>query len=156
MIKRNKTLLVAVVLLVTCAMAELLYPRGAGAAWPTTSATRCWSIDSGTFMKARIIPAGGGFYTVHSIIVMNGSIHNVGTGTAYVQGNSVHLVGSDAGKGPDAMWTSQGYTVLNKTTLVGTTEGIGHDKNYGDGSLDTEYSGGAITLTPISCTAIWQ
>jgi hypothetical protein len=109
-------------------------------------------------MKAQITPVGGGFYSVHNMFVENGTIQNIGTGTAYIRGNLVYLVSADAGAGVGsaAMATGQGWTVLNKTTLVGTAEGIGHDKNYTDGSLDTEYNSGPITLKPVSCSAIWQ
>lgn len=126
------------------------------AGWPTTVATRCWSIGSGMYMKWRITPTGGSFYNINGIIVSDGAIQNVMSGTAFVKGNLVYMTVSSSGKDSDAMWTSQDNIVIDKKTLIGQVEGIGHDESYGDGSLDTAYSGGPITFTPVACSSIWQ
>jgi hypothetical protein len=54
------------------------------------------------------------------------------------------------------MYTGLSYIVLNKDTLVGREQWIGHDKNFRDGSLDTEYQSTPITLRPVACTVIWK
>ena len=107
------------------------------AAWPTTTASRCWTAGPGLYLQAQITPTGGGYYTIGGIVVENKHIGNMMSGAAYVRGMSVYMTVSTAGKNSIAMWTGQGYVVFNKSTLVGKYEDIGHDKNYVDGSLDT-------------------
>lgn len=143
--------------LVLLAILGLLLPTAASAdSWPLATATKCWSVGGGFFMKARITPAGDGFYDTRYIIVANKTIHNVGSGTAYLRGTSVFWETAEAGKDATSMYVSLNYLVFNKDTLVGQTKGIGHDKNFADGSLDTEYGAGALTLKPMACTALWQ
>jgi hypothetical protein len=156
----KKTYYATAVLLIST-IAGVFDATAAPAPWPTTKATRCWSITDNSstpeermFLQARIIPMGSGFYTMNDVIVANGSIHNIGSGTAYVRGNSVYITTSDAGKDSSAMWAGLTYTVLDRNTLIGKHEGVGHDINYADSTIDTEYSSG--TLTPVSCTSIWQ
>jgi hypothetical protein len=147
----------AVAVLFLSAIVGVLHASEASADWPTTAATLCWSVGSGTFIKARITPEGGNFYTVNSIIVSNGSIHNVQIGTAYTRGDLVYWTTAGAGKDSIAMWTGQSYLVINRYTLAGKIKSIGHDKNFADGSLDTEYSAEPINpLIPVSCPSIWQ
>jgi hypothetical protein len=126
----------------------------ARAAWPTTKATICWSYGTGAFMKAQITPQGSGFFTVNSILIENGKLNNVGGGTAYIKGDTVYWTLDLAGNGQEAMWTDQIYLVINKTSLVGQFESISHDKNFAEGSLDTEYEINSITLTPVPCKVV--
>lgn len=126
----------------------------ARAAWPTTPGLRCWSYGTGAFIKAQINPEGKGFFTVSSILIENGLLNNVGGGTAYIKGETVYWSLNVAGNSQEAMWASQNYLVINKRSLVGQLESIGHDKNYADGSLDTEYESNTITLTPVQCSTI--
>ncbi len=145
----------AAVLLIST-IAGVFYATEVSAAWPTTTATRCWSIaPESLVMQARITPTGGGFSTLNILIVKNGSIHNIGSGTAYVRGKSVYMTVDHAGKDSVAMWTGQEYAVLDKKTLIGESESIGHDYNYDDSSLDTQYGSG-VFLTPVPCTSLWQ
>jgi len=148
----------AVAVLFLSATVGMLHASEASADWPTTAAaTLCWSDGTGLFIKARITPQGSNFYTVNSVIVSNGSIHNVVIGTAYTRGDLVYWTTAQAGKDSIAMWTSQSYLVLNRYTLAGKIKSIGHDKNFADGSLDTEYSAEPINpLIPVSCPSIWQ
>lgn len=126
------------------------------AAWPSAPATRCWSFGpEGDFIKARIIPQGSGFFAVSSILIENGKFQNVGGGTAYVKGDSIYWTLNFAGNDETAMWTSQSYLIINKRTLSGQLESIGHDINYNDDTLDTEYrSSNPLTLTPIQCAKV--
>ena len=128
----------------------------ASAAWPTRPATRCWSIDGGAgFLQSRINPLGGGFYSMSNIIVVGGIVNNVESGTAYMKGSQVLASSGGAGKNTEAMWTGQAYLTFDKNTMLGQYEGIGHDRSYKDMSIDTEYNE-PLTLTPVSCTLIWQ
>lgn len=146
--KRNPTALVPLLSTVF----GLSYPTITSAAWPTATATRCWSAPSGTYIKARIIRLGHGFYAINGVVTKNSVIHNIQTGTAYIQGASVYMTTADSGKDAEAMWTSQSYSVFDKKTLIGQYDSIGNDKNYADGSIDTEHTSG--TLTPVPCSSI--
>ena len=149
---RRMTLVLALAVL-----AAAVFPTKASAdSWPLVAATKCWSMGGGAYLKARITPAGDGFYDTRYVIVINKVLNNVGNGTAFLRGTSVFWAGADAGKNSAAMWTGQNYFHLNKNTLVGQWKGIGHDKNFADGSLDTEYDAFPVTLTPVACNAIWQ
>ncbi len=105
-------------------------------------------------MKAQINPEGNGFFTVSSILINNGKLKNVGGGTAFIKGNLVYWAQNFAGNDQVAMWTSQSYLLINKNTLVGQLKSISHDKNYADGSLDTQYESNPITFTPVSCSLV--
>ena len=120
-------------------------------AWPTTSALRCWSYGTESFLKAKIQPEGSGFFRIGSVFVENGNIKNIGNGAAYIKGDFVYWTLNLVGNDEASMWSSQSYLILNKRNLIGQIESIGHDKNYLDGSLDTQYESRAISLTPISC-----
>ncbi len=126
----------------------------ARAAWPTGSAIRCWSYGTGAYIKAKITSQGSGFFSVSSILIEDGKLNNVGGGTAYVKGDSVYWTINNAGNDQVAMWTSQSYLIINRLTLIGQIESIGHDKNYADGSLDTQYESNPLTLTPVSCKVV--
>jgi len=67
----------------------------------------------------------------------------------FLCGGTVLMTVNSAGKDDEAMWTSTTYVVLSAATLNGTYESIGHDRNYFDLSIDTEYEYG--TLTRIGC-----
>jgi hypothetical protein len=108
------------------------------------------------FLKARITPAGDGFYDTRYILIKNRAILNVGTGAAYLRGTSLFWTIANAGADANAMWTSEDYLVLDRNTLVGQAKSIGHDKNFSDGSLDTQYTSGPMTLAPVACAAIWR
>lgn len=152
----QKKYYVAAALLIS-AVAGAFYATEVSAAWPTTKSTLCWSVSPGVFVKAQITPMGGGFYTTNHIAVEKGGIINIGTGTAYIKGNSVYWTIADAGKDSVAMSTSISFMVLNKNTLIGKSESIYHDKNYADDSLDTEYQVENTELTtPVPCNSIWQ
>lgn len=150
---KTRKLLAVVAAFLVSAILGMMHAGEASAAlpkavWPMTTAIRCWSIESGMFIKARIAPQSSGFFTLSFIVVSKGAIHNVGTGTAYLRGDLVYLMLGDVGNDSNAMWTSQSYKVINRYTLTGQEESIGHDKNYADSSLDTEYTSSLSTLPP--------
>ncbi|WP_045227258.1 hypothetical protein [Methyloterricola oryzae] len=119
-------------------------------AWPTAPALRCWSYGTESFLKAKIRPEGNGFFNISSVLVENINLKNVGNGVAYIKGDTVYLALNLVGNDQTSMWSSQNYLIINKRNLTGQSESIGHDKNFIDGSLDTEYDSSTITLTPVS------
>ena len=115
---------------------------------------RCWSYGIESFLKANIKPDGNGFFRISSVLIENGNLKNIGNGSAYIKSDIVYWALNLVGNDQASMWSSQNYLILNKRTLIGQIEYIGHDKNYTDGSLDTEHGSKTIALTPVACRSL--
>lgn len=138
---------------------SMFFPSGTHAAWPTTASTLCWALGDapGVFMKARVTPSGGGFYRGSVIIVSNKQIVEIQDWTAYVLGDSVHIMASGAGKKPERMYTTQARSVMNRKTMEGTYEFISSHQEYSADILMTTYSSGTSSATtPVPCSSIWK
>lgn len=118
----------------------------------------CWQ-SGDVIVKLGVSHMGGGHYLLAGkMIKSDGTLHNIVNGNAEIVGNNIYVTLVHSGNGNGAMWTGTVLVTLDISTLNGTAEGIGHDRNYSDqpfvsGGIfidsDTEYSTGSLTF--ISC-----
>jgi hypothetical protein len=123
----------------------------------------CWEFtdQQGTqgIAKFRVLPIGGGHHIVSGKTTAYDGELNIVYGNAEIEGNTVlmTLIGSGKEKDSTAMWTWIGHVVLDRSTLNGTYESIGNDRNYSDQPIvigdifidsDTEYDTGSLTFIP--------
>lgn len=93
---------------------------------------------------------GNGRYNISGATFKNGTVQNVLNGTAEEVDNKIHMNITSAGKDSEAMWNSTCYSVTDGPSFNSNTtyECIGHDYNYADLSLDTQYTTGYSTPVP--------
>lgn len=131
----------------------------AASLWPKTSKVLCWEAkEEGTvvgIMKVGVKLAVGMYYLLNGEIIVDGATHSIIFGTARVGTDKVLITATDSGKSSTSMWTDINHVILDKNTLNGTYDAIGHDyANYdtpfdsGGGiyiDSDTQYSSGVLT-----------
>jgi hypothetical protein len=106
----------------------------------------CWILDNGFIVNLGASYVGGGHYLVNGRILADGTLHDVVSGNAEIEGNAILITVVSSGRDNQAMWTSTAHIQLDTSTFNGTYESIGHDRNYNDLSIDTEYEIGSLTL----------
>ncbi len=122
----------------------------------------CWQSqteDGIVIMKVGVSHMGGGHYLLAGkMIKSDGTLHNIVNGNAEIVGNNIYMTLVHSGKGTGAMWTGSVLATLDISTLNGTFEAIGHDRNYSDqpfvsGGIfidsDTQHETGSVTF--ITC-----
>lgn len=106
----------------------------------------CWQLDDGAVtLKLGFSSIGGGHLLVNGRMSGNG-ITGIVSGNAEVEGDNLLLTVVHSGRDKESMWTSTSNITINLSTLNGTYESIGHDRNYKDLSVDTEYETGSLTF----------
>lgn len=134
----------------TCIVAVLL-AWSAVYADPLTDAPVCLQVNGDPNVIAKLVfkKLAENIYSFTAIISNGSDLHNVMGGSAFIGSNNIFVSSYQSGRDSAAMWTGNPYFVLDKNSLNGSFEGIGHDYNYVDHSTDTEYSTGY--LTHVSC-----
>lgn len=107
----------------------------------------CWTMPDGLILKLGASHIGGGHYLVNGRTLGGGRmLLDVVSGNAEIEGNTIFVTLVSSGRDNEGMWTSTAYVQLDSSTFNGTYEGIGHDRNYQDSSIDTEYETGSLTF----------
>jgi hypothetical protein len=120
----------------------------------------CWSIASEqAVMRLTISHTGDGHYSISGRITASAAVYSPVHGAAVLDGNTIYLTLVDSGKDRSAMWVGITHAVLDRYTLNGTAEGIGHERRYADTffeangiymDADTRY-GSSPFMTLIGC-----
>jgi hypothetical protein len=113
--------------------------------WPKNNGVVCFEVRDaggnplGTY-KIVVSSKKGKYYQLNfEMADEDGNLFNLGFGNARVTADKVYMTIINAGKSDTAMYTGTSHIVLDKVTLNGVAESIGHDRNYHDLSLDTGY-----------------
>ena len=138
--------LVSMVVLFVLGFGLLSSPDGKiSTPWPERHGVVCFEVrDAGgnPLGTYKIVVSGkkGKYYQLNfEMAYEDGTLFNLGFGNARVTADKVYMTIINAGKSDTAMYTGTSHIVLDKATLNGVAESIGHDRNYHDLSLDTEY-----------------
>lgn len=133
-------------------------PNGeASTPWPKKDGVVCFEVRDagGTTLgayKLSVSREKGNYYHVNfEVISEDGNLLNLGFGTARVVDDKVYMTVVNSGKNDVAMYTGTSHMVLDRATLNGVAESIGHDRNYHDLSIDTEYEIVYLYYIPSSC-----
>lgn len=124
----------------------LSIPDGkASTPWPKKDGVVCFEVrDAGgtALGTQKLFVSGikGKYYHVYfEVTSEDGNLINLGFGTARVVNDKVYMTMVNSGKNDVSMYTGTSHIVLDRVTLNGVAESIGHDRNYLDLSIDTEY-----------------
>jgi hypothetical protein len=118
----------------------------------------CWLIASEpAIMRLDVAHLRDGHYVISGRIAVADTFYSAVHGSAILDGNNLYLTLVDSGKDGTAMWVGTTHAVLDRYSLNGTLEGIGHERRYADAffemsgiyvDADTRYgSGPFMTLT---------
>ncbi len=114
----------------------------------------CWASTQGNdsiVTRLGFSYLGDGHFVLAGKMTKNGTVlHNTLNGNGEIHGNNFHTTLTHSGKSGIAMWTGIIRMVLDISTFNGTAESIGHDYNYSDSTLDTQFNN-AIPVTLIQC-----
>jgi hypothetical protein len=94
--------------------------------------------------KMAVSHIGNGHYILTATSFKNGALHNVFHGSGEIVDNKIHMVLKHSGNSSVAMWSGICHGTTDSLSFNSNTtyECIGHDYNYTDLSLDTQYTTG--------------
>ncbi len=109
----------------------------------------CWSAGpDGGILKVGVTSVGGGHHIVNGkILDPGGGRPDIVSGSAEIDGTNILVTLVDSGNDETAMWTNTISITIDLSTMNGKYEYIGHDRNYTDLSIDTDYDTGSLTFT---------
>ncbi len=97
----------------------------------------CWIIGSEpAIMRLEVTHVRNGHYALSGRISYDGAFYSAVHGTAVLDGNNLYVTLIDSGKDGAAMWVGTTHAILDRYSLNGTAEGIGHERRYADASLE--------------------